>query len=174
MPLFQTITNPTADLQSLRERAYGVIDVREGSLAGIRLRPYPKLISLPEIWWAERRRSRTRADACRLYYNQPWSCRDFLSVTYAEAQRGASLASIHEALRWLDEIARLKGSLAIVADISNFRITPRALARYGWEPLVQTRWRRPYIKRFYGDYPAPLTELESHAFASATASCSNE
>lgn len=54
----------------------------------------------------------------------------------------------------LDEIARIKQTDALLADVLNFRISPRMLARYGWASHKPSRWHRHYIKRFYGSYPA--------------------
>ena len=53
----------------------------------------------------------------------------------------------------LDEIARIKGTDAIVAELSNLRISDRLARRWGWEPHVPSSRRRHYIKRFYGSYP---------------------
>ena len=55
----------------------------------------------------------------------------------------------------LDEIARLKGTDAIVAEVRNLRISERLLRRWGWESHMPTSRRRHYIKRFYGTYPDP-------------------
>jgi hypothetical protein len=60
----------------------------------------------------------------------------------------------------LDEIARLKGSDAIVAEVRNLRISNRLLHRWGWESHLPTSRRRHYIKRFYGSYPDPHAAWE--------------
>jgi hypothetical protein len=60
----------------------------------------------------------------------------------------------------LDEIARLKRSDALLCDVSNWRISERLMARFGWEPHCPSRWHRHYIKRFYGEYPPPAGWLE--------------
>ena len=57
------------------------------------------------------------------------------------------------ALATLDEIARIKGSDAILTDAANFRISDRSLRRHGWERHTKARYHRNYIKRFYGQYP---------------------
>jgi hypothetical protein len=93
-------------------------------------------------------------DRFRLYYNQPCRMRNFLAVTYVVSSRGTSYGTAKRVLEALDEIARLKRTDAIVCDVSNWRLSRRALARWGWEPHCPSRWHRHYIKRFYGDYPA--------------------
>ena len=55
----------------------------------------------------------------------------------------------------LDQIARLKRTDALLCDIAGSRISDRLMSRFGWEPHKPQRWHRNYIKRFYGQYPAP-------------------
>jgi hypothetical protein len=54
----------------------------------------------------------------------------------------------------LDRIAELKRTDAILCDAANTRLSDRLLRRFGWEPHKPERWRRNFIKRFYGVYPA--------------------
>jgi hypothetical protein len=70
-----------------------------------------------------------------------------LALPYTISHRDTTLASIRRALAVLDEIARLKGTLSIVCDVSNARISDRLLKRWGWEPHAPMRWHRNYIKR---------------------------
>ena len=68
-----------------------------------------------------------------------------------------ALETFRRALTALDEIARIKRSDALLADVSNLRISDRLLARWGWVPHCPSRWHRHFIKRFYGSYePAEL------------------
>ena len=155
MPLFQSITDLTADADVIRQRRYGIIECSAGRLTAIRFRPYPKWASLPEaLFWGERRHRRWQADSCRLYFNQPLRFPSFLAVPYAFSGRGTKLATFYAALEALDEIARIKRTDAILADILNSRISDRLLARQGWSPHKPSRWHRHFIKRFYGEYPA--------------------
>ena len=159
MPLFQSITDLTADAHVIRQRRYGIIECSAGRLTAIRFRPYPKWASLPEaLFWGERRHRRWKADSCRLYFNQPLRFPNFLAVPYALSGRGTELATYYAALETLDEIARIKRTDAILADILNSRISDRLLARQGWSPHKPSRWHRHFIKRFYGEYPAPRGE----------------
>lgn len=153
-PYFQTADDLHADAEILRRRPYGVIEVANGHLSRIQLRPWPKLISLPESvllgGWSHRHLT---GDRCWLYYNQPRQCRNFLVLKYVLSARETRLATFQRALQTLDEIARLKGTDALLCDATNRRISHRLLGRWGWEPHCPSRWHRHYIKRFYGNYP---------------------
>ena len=154
MPLFETAADLTADRAVLARRRFGIIEVSDGRLVRVRLRPWPTIVSVPGILlcggWHH---GHARGDRVRLYYNQPWRFDNFLAVKYVVSTRGASLRSLKCALDVLDEIARIKHSDALLCDVANWRISPRLLARAGWAPHCPARWHRHYIKRFYGTYP---------------------
>jgi hypothetical protein len=65
---------------------------------------------------------------------------------------GTSLATFRAALTALDRLAELKRTDALLCDAANVRISDRLLRRWGWAPHKPQRWRRNYIKRFYGVY----------------------
>ena len=154
VPLFQTVTDPAEGADVLRRRRYGVIEVSEGRLRRIVLRPVPKIISAPEILLFGGVYHRFRSgDRLWLYYNQPWRFPNFLAAKYMVSARQTRLATVTRALVVLDEIARLKGSDAILCDVGNWRLTTKLLARWGWQPHCPSRWHRHYIKRFYGSHP---------------------
>jgi hypothetical protein len=156
MPLFDTVADLTQGAETLRRRPYGVIEVVGGRFQRVLLRSLPKIVSMPDIrligGWRHRRRS---GDRIRLYYNQPRRFGNFLVLKYAESARNTSLGTLTRALAVLDEIARLKGSDALLCDVANRRITAELLGRWGWEPHYPSRWHRHFIKRFYGEYPTP-------------------
>jgi hypothetical protein len=173
MPLFDIVTDFHAGAETLRRRRYGVIETADGELRRVRLRPWPKLVSLPEIrladWWTHGRKvagtlrvpsaNGTRSvpatnDSCWLYYNQPWQFPNFLSVVYVISTAGTSYRTFHRAVATLDEIARIKRTDALLCDLSNQRISDRLMRRWGWEPHAPRRGHRNYIKRFYGEYPS--------------------
>lgn len=158
--LFESVTDLQSGADLLRRRRYGVVEVVDGQLSQVRLRPFPKLISLPGVrfdeWWSHGRRS---GDRCWLYYNQPASCPNFLAVVHVVSTAGTSFRSFRLAVAVMDEIARLKSSDAMVCHVANDRISERLLTRWGWERHAPRLRGRNYIKRFYGDYPAPLAEL---------------
>jgi hypothetical protein len=148
----ENVTNLTTGAQLLRQGHHGVIDVRDGQLVAIRLRPWPKLVSLVGVAWAYASHRCLPGDRMLLYYDQPRRCPNFLALKFARSARDTSLKTALLSLRLLDRIAEIKRSDAIVMDATNFRLSPRMLARFGWEPHAPSRWHRNYIKRFYGAY----------------------
>ena len=83
----------------------------------------------------------------------PRSAPNFLALKYVLSSRDTTLATFRLSLTVLDQIAAIKRSDAIVADVTNLRISDRLLRRWGWEPHLTGDWRRHWIKRFYGSYP---------------------
>lgn len=156
MPLFQTITDLREGDDALRRRRYGVVEMRDGHLQSIQLRPWPKLISLPEALWLGSVHHRwLTGDRCWLYYDQPLWHRNFLAVKYVLSSRDCTFATLKAAMIVLEEIARLKRTDAALADVSSAKISDRLLAREGWQRHCQPSFRRHYIKRFYGEYAKP-------------------
>jgi hypothetical protein len=162
MPLFETITDLEEGAETLRRRPYGVIEVADGRLCRIVLRPFPKIVSVLGILllggWRHRHCS---GDRLRLYYNQPRRFRNFLVLKYVESTRDTSMATLARASAVLDEIARCKGADALLCDVSNARITTRLIGRWGWAPHNPSWFHRHYIKRFYGSYPAASAWLSA-------------
>jgi hypothetical protein len=108
-------------------------------------------------------------DRMRFYYNQPRRFPNFLALKFAISANGTTWATAHRALEALDEIARIKSIDALLLDAANFRISPRMLARQGWEPHTNSRWHRNYIKRFYGTYPRLWQSAEQEESLAMTA-----
>jgi hypothetical protein len=153
---FATVTEfgTLAAEDALRSRRYGIIETACGQVVAIHLRPCPKLLSWPEIWPTSAiYRARGNADRCLLYYNQPRGHSNFLALKYIVSTAGTSFSTLRAAVDELDRIAELKRTDAILCDAANLRISDRLLARFGWEPHAPSRWRRNFIKRFYGVYP---------------------
>jgi len=151
---FQTITNFAADRELLRRRPYGVIEVAASEPKAVHLRPIPKFVSVIDVLCTGRwYHSGGKGDRCWIYYNQSWSNPRYIAVKYFLSSRDCSLASFNTAQAILDELAELKQCDALVCDAANFRLSPRVMRRYGWEPHAVSRWHRNYIKRFYGTYP---------------------
>lgn len=152
--LFEEITDLDEGADRLRARRYGVIEVADARLERIRLRPYPKIVTYlgPLLFgrWTHRRRT---GDWCRLYYNQPRRCSNFLAVIYVVSSHDCSLKTFRHATTLLDQIAEIKGSDALLCDVANSRISDRLLTRWGWQPHCPQAWHRNFIKRFYGVYP---------------------
>jgi hypothetical protein len=156
---FQTVCDPIAGAEILRRRRFGVIEMVDGHLRAIHLRPWPKQSSLVEAryvgrWWHQRR----GGDRAWIYYNQPWGHSNYLALRYAISTHDCRLATMHGGLAILDEIARLKGSDAIFCQATSSRISLRAMARYGWDPMSGRSRGRTFVKRFYGEYQAAALE----------------
>jgi len=107
------------------------------------------------LWLGSFHRRQLTGDRCWLYYDQPLFHRNFLAVKYVLASRDCSFATMKGAMTVLEEIARIKRTDAALADVSNAKISDRLLAREGWQRHCQPSFRRHFIKRFYGEYPAP-------------------
>jgi hypothetical protein len=149
-----TITDFDAAREKIRARRYGVIETIGGRLTAIRLRPWPKLLALPELIPLDPRYHATgAADRCLLYYNQPRRMPNYLALKYIVSTSGTSYATFRAALKVLDAVAAVKGIDAIVCDAANVRLSDRLMRRFGWEPHKPQRWHRNYIRRFYGQYP---------------------
>ncbi len=154
MLLFAKATDLANNAALLRKRRFGVIEVVDGRLMGVMLRPWPKILVGPEVlWWGKWWHERRDGDRLLIYYNQPLRFSNFLALAYVVSASETSMRSIRVGAEALDEIARLKRSDALLCDVSNWRISRRFMQRLGWEPHCPSRWHRHYIKRFYGNYP---------------------
>ncbi len=132
-----------------------MIETVDGELRSVTLRPWPKMISWPEVWPVRSRfHGRGQADRCLLYYNQPRGMPQFLALKYVVSTAGTRYATFRAALQVLDAIAQIKQTDAIVCDAANTRLSDRFMERQGWEAHKPQRWRRNFIRRFYGKYPA--------------------
>jgi hypothetical protein len=153
--LCETVIDFDADWGRIGARRYGVIETVGGQLRAIHLRAWPKLVSLPELWpLGPRYHRRGKVDRCLLFYNQPRRMPNYLALRYVVSTAGTSYRTFRAALRVLDRVAAIKHVDAIVCDAGNARLSPRLMARLGWEPHKPQRWHRNYIRRFYGVYPA--------------------
>jgi len=158
----QTINDLQEARDVIRRRRYGVIETSAGKFAAIHFRPWPKLLSWPEIWpVGPAYHLRGKADRCLLYFNQPWRFPNFLALKYVVSSRETTYATFRAALTTLDAIAQLKQTDALLCDAANARLSDRLMCRLGWQPHKPSRWHRHYIKRFYGAYPPLLAEPRS-------------
>ena len=155
--LFETIHDLKAGEDRIRSRRYGVIKVVDGRLDSIRLRPLPKLATPECVLLGQRYHARRQGNVCLVYYNQPLRFPNFLALKYANSSQDCTIATILTAQKVLEEVARIKRTDAMLCDAANLRISDRLLARWGWESHTSSRWHRNYIKRFYGNYPPPLS-----------------
>jgi hypothetical protein len=151
---FETVTDLEAQADVVRRRRYGLIEIVAGEFHRLRLRPFPKFYTPLDLLLRGERGHRSRpGDRGWLYYNQPRQFDNFLAVKFGFTSRDATLATVRAALDALDEIARIKGTDALLCEVANFRISDRLLTRWGWASHKPQLWRRNYIKRFYGVYP---------------------
>lgn len=158
-PLFETVTDLAAQADVVRRRRYGVIEFAAGKFQRLLLRPLPKLYTPFDYFLRGESYHRSQpGDRCLLYYNQPRQFGNFLALKYVVSTRDATLATFRGALDVLDRIAEIKRTDALLCEVANFRISDRLLARWGWAPHAPSRWRRNFIKRFYGVYPGRSAE----------------
>ena len=153
MAWFETVRDVSFQRDVIRSRRYGVIEACRGELVAIHFRPWPKLVSLPEVYLANQLHQRRRGDKCLVYFNQPIRHSRFLAVTFAVSSGDCRLRTLHAARGALEAIAEIKQVDALLCDAWNVRISERLLVRWGWEPHCQSRWHRNFIRRFYGVYP---------------------
>lgn len=151
---WQTFDDWHAAHDAIRSRRYGVIETSAGRFVAIHFRPWPKLLSWPEIWpVGSSYHARGQADRCLLYFNQPLMHSRYLALKYLVSTAGTSSATVLAAMTMLDAVAEIKRSDAILCDVANARFSDRLISRMGWQSHKPQRWHRNYIKRFYGDYP---------------------
>ena len=152
--MWHTVTDLDRQADLIRRGRYGIIEMAAARFVAVHLRPWPKLLALPDLIPVGHHYHRHGPpDHCLLYYNQPRRFPNYLALKYVVSAVGTSLATFRGALTMLDAIAQLKGTDALLCDAMNSRISDRLLARWGWEPHKPQRWHRNYIKRFYGNYP---------------------
>ena len=153
-PLFEVVTDLRGAADRLRRRRFGVIQIRDGCLRSVRLRPWPARFTRGEVAWQQRYLHDRRAgDCCWLYYNQPWGSPDYLALQYVVSYRETTVRTLRTALDVLDEIARIKATAALVCQVTNGRLTDRMLRRAGWERHLSHSGGRHFIKRFSGETP---------------------
>lgn len=145
---FETVRDLDTQAEVIRRRRYGVIEVSGRSLSAVHFRPWPKRVSLLGAWWDRFWiHGRADADRCWLYFNHPLGSPEYLSLNYFVSGGGAGFSTVHNALSVLDRIARIKGVRAIVCQVSNQRISTRALERWGWTRHLADSRQRHFIKR---------------------------
>lgn len=107
---------------------------------------------MAQVWW-QNRYGRPDDDLCWIDYHQPFGMPAFLTLDYMRSGKRAGYKSFRGACAVLDEIARLRGSQAIVAHVSTQSLSDRLLERLGWQQHLQKWSGRHWIRRFYDGYP---------------------
>lgn len=145
------VTDLRASEDLIRRWRCGQIIMRDGRLVGIRRRYWPFPASILRVWLHTRFRKGT-ADECRLDYRSS-RLGGFMVLDYIHSGPSTQLATFRGACQLLDEVARLRQSVAILAHVSTEAISDRLLRRWGWEPHASQMQGRHWIKRFYDGYP---------------------
>lgn len=146
------ICKPSDDIPRLKRWRCGRIVMRGGQLIEVQRRLSCGSVSVAQVWW-QASYGRNDDDVCWLDYHQPFGMPGFLTLDYVRAGTKAGYKSLVGACHVLDEIARLRGTTAIVAHVTNGNISDRFLRRLGWQRHVE-HWRgRHWIRRFYQGYP---------------------
>ncbi len=156
------VADPISGAQQLRRWRCGRIMMREGKLVEIQRRLMCGSASMAQVWW-QAKYGRPDDELCWMDYHQPLGMPGFLTLDYVRSGRQAGYKSFVGATYVLDEIARLRGAVAIVAHISNGNISDRFMQRMGWEQHMQKWSGRHWIRRFYDGYP----ESKLHRYVDA-------
>ncbi len=128
------------------------IVMRGGRLVEIQHRMSVGNVSVAQVWW-QAKYGRADDDTCWLDYHQPFGMPGFLTLDYVHSGKSAGYKSFIGAVHVLEEIARVRGALAIVAHVTNGNISDRFLHRIGWEQHLSNWKGRHWIRRFYDGYP---------------------
>ncbi len=147
-------SDPERDAAAIRRWRCGRIVMRNGRLESVRRRFTTGSVSVAEVWFKSKF-MRPTGDVCMLDYHQPLGMRAFLTLDFVHSGTGTSARTFLGACRVLNDVARLRGALAIVAHVTNRSISDRLLQRNGWQRHL-TEWSgRHWIRRFYDGYPEP-------------------
>jgi len=127
--------------------------MRHGQLESIQKRWLPRHPTVAQVWIQGKFR-RPEEDVCQLDYHQPWGMPGVLTLDYILSGNQATYRTFSGACHLLDVIAEIRGTMTIVAHVSNATISDRLLSRLGWERHLENEPGRHWIKRFYDRYPA--------------------
>jgi hypothetical protein len=144
------VTDVRTHANTLKQWNRGRITMRNGKLVSVRRRQFYMPASIARVWFQARFKPGNR-DQCTLDYR----CNrigGFMVVEFIQSGPSTQLATLRGACQILDEIARLRQSVAILAHVSTSAISDRLLKRWGWEPHAGTLSGRHWIKRFYSGY----------------------
>ncbi len=147
-----SVADPINGADQIRRWRCGRIVMRGGRLIEIQHRLSVGNVSVAQVWW-QAKYGRGDDELCWLDYHQPLGMPGFLTLDYIRSGRLAGFKSFIGATHVLDEIARVRGAVAIVAHVSNGNISDRLLARIGWQQHLSHWNGRHWIRRFYDGYP---------------------
>ncbi len=148
----RSVIDPIIGSSEIRRWRCGRIVMRGGRLIEIQRRLSVGSASVAQVWW-QAKYGRGDDNGCWLDYHQPRGMPGFLTLDYIRSGSRAGYKSFVGATHVLDEIARIRGAMAIVAHVSNGNISDRLLNRLGWEQHLSSWKGRHWIRRFYDGYP---------------------
>ena len=146
------ITDLASHGDKLRRWRNGRIVMEGGKLVRVEKRLFCGNVSMAQVWW-QANYGRTDDAICWLDYHQPRGMPGFLTLDYVRSGSEAGYRSFSGAVHVLHEIAKICGSQAIVAHVSNGKISDRFLERMGWQRHLEDWKGRHWIRRFYDGYP---------------------
>ncbi len=141
-----TATSVEENADRIRLWNYGELELFDGNLLRIYPRWWPRIASE----WESFRDSTNRSlptDFCRAYYAFPRRAPGFMSVLYARSGPNTQYKTLYRAVVVMDEIARLRGSDAIVCQTINLRASERLMNRWGYVRHALALGDNHYIKR---------------------------
>ena len=150
------VTDPRLQADLLRSWKNGRIIMHGGRLVAIRRRRWVFPVSIARVWFQTRFKP-GNSDECLLDY-QSSRLGGFMVLDYVRSGPKTQLATFRGACQILDEVARLRQSVAILAHVSTAAISDRLLIRWGWVAHASNLSGRHWIKRFYGVYPNVNTD----------------
>lgn len=154
------IDDPRREAEKIRRWRCGRIVMQAGRLVEVQRRLSSGSVSMAQVWW-QAKYGRNDDEICWIDYHQPIGMSAFLTLDYVRSGTRAGYRSFRGATVVLDEIARLRGTLAIVAHVSNGNISDRLLVRLGWQRHLDSWNGRHWIRRFYDGYP-PATQIQRY------------
>jgi hypothetical protein len=147
------VQDPRSGADKIRRWRCGRIVMQGGRLVEIQRRLTCGNVSIAQVWW-QAKYGRNDDDICWLDYHQPLGMTGVLTLDYIRSGRHAGYKTFVGAGHVLDEVARIRRASAIVAHVTNGKISDRLLSRLGWEQHVSHWQGRHWIRRFYDGYPA--------------------
>ncbi|MFK8111731.1 MAG: hypothetical protein AB8B91_06000 [Rubripirellula sp.] len=149
-----SLSDPRQGEGEIRRWRCGRIVMQAGRLVEIQRRLACGSVSVAQVWW-QSKYGRNDDDICWLDYHQPFGMSAFLALDYVRSGTRSGYKTFIGACHVLDQIARIRGTSAIVAHVTNGNISDRLLERTGWEQHL-AHWKgRHWIRRFYDGYPDP-------------------
>tara|TARA_R110002049_G_scaffold285698_4_gene467075 strand:- start:236387 stop:236974 length:588 start_codon:yes stop_codon:yes gene_type:complete len=141
-----------ADADKLRRWRCGRIVMQNGRLVEVQHRLLCGNVSVAQVWW-QASYGRSDESVCWLDYHQPLGMPAFLTLDYIRSGKQAGYKTFIGAVKVLEQIAKIRQSVAIVAHVTNGNISDRFLSRIGWQQHMPNWKGRHWIRRFYDGYP---------------------